>query len=142
MNKIAIMALGLMLSACGDSTGPKSPNLAGSWSYNATNLAGGGLSCSVSGVIVSISQTDNTFTGTYSPGTLSCVSAGSAAFSGGTVVNGTITGTGVNFNFDTQDWAHNGSLSGNSVSGTTTMRLVLSGGQTLVMNGTFAMAKN
>ena len=142
MKKSLFSILVVLLAACSDSTGPKEENVSGAWSYNATNLSGGGLSCSITGVTMTVSQSGTTFSGTYSPGTLSCGSLGSTNFTGGTVVTGKVTGSGVSFNFDTQDWMHNGLISGNSISGTTTMRLVLTGGQTLVMTGNFALAKN
>ena len=141
MKRLIFIALALAATACSDSTGPKDANVAGSWTYNATNLAGGGLSCSISGVTVTISQSGSTFTGSYSTGSLSCGSVGGANFAGGTVVSGTVSNNAVTFNFDTQDWTHAGSVSGSSIAGTTSVRLILTGGQTLIMNGNFSMVK-
>jgi hypothetical protein len=142
MRRFAFLMLAMALSACSDSTGPKNANISGSWTYNVSNLSGGGLSCNASGTTVTISQTGTTFTGTYSGGTLSCGTVGNVSIGSGTVANGTVTNNSVTFNFDTQDWTNTGSVSGNSIAGTTTVRLVLTGGQTVVLSGNFSMVKN
>ena len=141
MNKLSVLMLAATLSACSDSTGPKDANISGSWTYNVSNLSGAGLSCNAGGTTVTISQSGSTFTGSYSGGTLSCGSFGSVDVGSGTVANGTVTNNAVTFNFDTPDWTNSGSVSGNSISGTATLRLVLTGGQTVIMTGNFSMVK-
>ena len=69
-----ILACAVLLGACsgGDSTGPSggggntNANVAGTWTYNATNLSGGGASCDYTGAVLQLNQTGTTFTGTYS----------------------------------------------------------------------------
>ena len=142
MRKFFSLFLTLAAVACSDSTGPKNANVSGSWTYSVSNLSGGGLSCNATGTAVTISQTGTTFTGSYSGGTLNCGSVGSVGVGTGTVANGTVTNNAVTFNFDTQDWTNTGTVSGNSLAGTTTVRLVLTGGQTVVLTGNFSMVKN
>jgi hypothetical protein len=141
MRRFGILILAATVSACSDSTGPKNANVSGSWTYNVSNLSGGGLTCNGSGSTVTLSQTGATFTGSYSGGILSCGVAGSVNIGSGVVANGTVSNNAVTFNFDTQDWANTGSVSGNSIAGTTTVRLVVTGGQTVVLSGNFSMVK-
>lgn len=135
-----VIAVALSL-ACSDSSGPKIADVSGAWSYNVTGLAGGGLSCNIGGVTVTLSQTGATFTGSFGSGVLSCGSAGTFNFTGGTVASGTVSGNAVSFNFGTQDWVHNGTLSGNTIAGSTTVRLVPSSGQVVVLLGSFSMVR-
>lgn len=141
VRKVGFLILGLVVSACSDSTGPKNANVSGAWSYSVSNLSGGGLSCNASGTTVTLNQTGTTFTGTYNGGTLSCGSVGTVSVGTGAVASGVVAANSVNFNFDTQDWMNAGSLSGNTIAGTATVRLVLTGGQTVVMNGNFSMVR-
>ena len=128
----------LLAAACSkDSTGPVSVN--GQWTYNASNLTTGSFTCNVSGTTLSITQSGGTFSGTYSGGTLTC-NGSTANVGSGTVVSGTLAGSGVTFNFDTPDWHNTGTVSGASMSGNVTVRLV-SGGTTYVLNGTWAASK-
>ena len=141
----AALAFAAIVAACGDTTGPKSVSLTGSWAYSASNLSGSGLSCGVSGTIVSITQTGSTFTGAYSGGTINCSGLGgtaSEAIGSGTVVNGSVNGNAISFDFDTQDFHNVGQASGNSISGTATLKLDF-GAPTGVVNlvGQFAAAK-
>jgi hypothetical protein len=141
MKRFILAGLVLCAIACSDSTGPKNANVGGSWTYAVTNLVGGGLSCTAGGTTVNITQSGNTFSGSYNGGTLSCNSAGSFSIGSGTVANGTVAQNAVSFAFDTQDWTNSGTLSGSSVSGTTTVRLVESTGQTVVLTGNFSMVR-
>ncbi len=68
------------------------------------------MSCSITGAPMTVSQSGSTFTGSYGPGELTC-RAGSETAGGmvqGVVVNGTISGDAVTFDFDTQDAHHTG----------------------------------
>jgi hypothetical protein len=141
MKRLALIGFALALSASSDSTGPKNVNVAGSWTYSVTNLVGGGLSCNTGGTTVTIAQSGTTFSGTYTGGTLSCNSLGDFAIGTGTVANGTVSDNAVAFDFDTQDWANTGSASGNTISGTATVRLVTSSNQTIILTGNFSMVK-
>ena len=124
--KALSIALATLAVACGDSTGP-SADLTGAWGFSASNLSGGGVSCNVSGVTLTLTQSNGSFSGSYSSGTLACTGPGgsfSDTFSGGIVVNGSISSTGaVTFNLDTSDFQLTGTVSGNSMSGTATIRV-------------------
>jgi hypothetical protein len=68
---------------------------------------------------MSINQSGTTFTGSYGPGSVTCLAgteSGSAPVQG-TVVNRTVSGTSVQFDLDTQDARLTGSVNGNSMSG-------------------------
>ena len=113
----------------GGMMGPSIPSVAGSWTYNASNLSGSGVSCGVSGTSLAFTQSAGTFTGTYNGGTLSCTGPGgtvTGSVGSGTVANGSVTTAGaVSFDFDTQDWRNTGTVSGNSISGTVVVRIDL-----------------
>lgn len=144
MKRLLYLALATVgLAACGkDSTGPNI-NLTGNWSYSTSNITDGSVSCSSSGTTLSVTQQGNTFSGTYSGGTLTCqTSGGSGSNTVGTgiVATGSIAGNGVTFDLDTSDWRNTGTLSGNSMSGTVLVRLVI-GGTTYFLSGNWAAAK-
>ena len=130
----------------GGMMGPSIPSIAGSWTYNASNLSGSGVSCGVSGTSLAFTQSAGTFTGTYTGGTLSCTGPGgtvTGSVGSATVANGSVTTAGaVSFDFDTQDWRNTGTLSGNSISGTATVRLDF-GSPTgvITLSGNFSAAR-
>lgn len=136
----------LAVTACGDSSGPGSnnaPPLTGSWSYSTTNLNAIGVTCNSSGTILTITQSGSTFSGSYSGGTLSCTSSSgtlSGAIGTGVVVSGSVVGNSVSFDLDTSDWRNSGSISGNSMSGTVTVRVVVSG-TPYTLTGAFGAAR-
>ena len=127
---LSLAALTLILAGCGgDSTGPSTTaNVGGAWTASITNLSGSGVSCFTSAFSVALSQTDNTFTGSYGAGTITCSGNGqqlSENVPGGVIVNGTVSGDQVAFDLDTQDAHQTGTISGNSMSGTSVWRLDL-----------------
>src|SRR5690348_14962796 len=94
------------IGACGgDSTGPSRANLDGSWTLSASNLSGQGISCNLGNTPMTLSQSGDTFTGSYGPGTLSCFAGGesNSVNINGTIVNGTVNGNVVEFDLNTQD---------------------------------------
>jgi hypothetical protein len=142
----ASVLLALALTACGgdDATGPSNANLAGAWTLSATNMSGSGVSCGLSAAALTIGQSGTTFSGSYGPGTLTCV-AGSQSIGAtiqGTIVNGTVDGNAVTFDLDTQDFHHTGSVSGTSMSGTARWTFDLGGSVgVVVLNGNWSAAK-
>ncbi len=144
MRRLLIPAVVLVLVACGgDSSGPGT-NLTGSWLYSVSNLTTGGLTCASSGTTLSITQTGNTFSGSYSGGTLTCTTASgttSVLIGTGTVVSGSLSGNTVSFNLDTSDWHNVGTLSGGSMSGTVTVLLTLNG-TNYTLTGHFGAARS
>jgi hypothetical protein len=142
---LVLSAFAVFLGACGgDSTGPSQANVAGSWTFSASNVSGQGLSCSTSPTPMTINQSGTTFTGTYGPGTLTCVAgtqSGSTPVQG-TIVNGTISGNSVQFDLDTQDAHATGAVNGNSMSGTLRWVIDLGGSVGVVtLNGNWSAAK-
>ena len=146
---LLLLLIPVFLACGGDDDGLMGPSIssvAGSWTYNMTNLSGGGLSCSATGTSMIFTQSASTFTGTYNGGTLSCISGGvtvSAPVGTGTVVNGSVTtAAAVSFDFDTQDWRNTGTLSGNSISGTVVVRIDLGAPTGIItLSGNFSAAR-
>ncbi|HZJ00239.1 MAG TPA: hypothetical protein VFD22_06220 [Gemmatimonadaceae bacterium] len=141
------VAAALSVLACsGDVSGPAEKNVSGLWTYSATNMVDGhGLSCNVLGATLSLTQTGASFSGTYSGGRMSCYGDGGFSYEPstsleGTVVSGTVSGSTVNFSFDTPDYFNTGTLNGRSLSGTATMSVV-SGSSRITMTGVFAAAR-
>jgi hypothetical protein len=135
----------LLLAGCGgDSTGPSDANVAGTWTLSASNMSGQGVSCNLGNTPLTISQSGGTFTGSYGPGTLTCV-AGTESASvpvHGTVVNGTVNLSAVQFDLDTQDLHHTGTVSGNSMSGTAQWSFDFGGDiGVMTLNGNWAAAR-
>jgi hypothetical protein len=59
----------------------------------------------------------------------------------GTIVNGSVNGTSVAFDFDTSDWHQGGTVSGNSMNGTVTIQLQVDTSQ-LELGGNWSAAKS
>lgn len=133
---IAALALcgSAVLCGCGssgNSSGPKSPaNVTGSWTYTASDLSGDGYTCTVTGAILTLEQTDTTFAGTYADALLSCTS-GSTTINNpglsGDIVNGTVSGSSVSFEIDGATYTNTGSVSGTTMSGTASLSTAGSG---------------
>ena len=139
---LAIFAVGL-LTACGNDsgTGPSTPNIAGTWRITFTNLSGSGVSCGTTAIDYVITQSGNTFTGNSgSTYTFSCtdgVNTVSQSITGAVITNGQITGTSISFDLATNAAHQTGTLSGNSISGTSTWTLDLGSSGTVVLSGQF-----
>jgi len=157
--RAALAALGLLVGAAACEVDPNAPgrrgggfvggpisvDVSGQWVYNVSNLTGSGVSCDVSGVVLSLQQRDSTFTGTYAGGELVCFGGGEQfgpePFRSGTVLNGLVRGDSVFFDLDTPDWRNRGRLSGRSMSGQATVRLDLGMGGVHTLVGTFGAAR-
>jgi hypothetical protein len=139
-----LVAAGLAGCGGGDATGPSNANLGGAWILNVSNMSGQGVSCGLSATPMTLVQSGTTFSGSYGPGTFTCV-AGGESISGqihGAIASGTIDGNAVAFDLDTQDFHHTGSVSGSSMSGTARWTFDL-GGSTgvVVLNGNWSAVK-
>lgn len=141
---VAVLVVGL-LSSCGDGgAGPSATpiDVEGAWNWSMTNVSGGGLSCSVLNGNLSLNQSNNAFTGTYD-GNLRCVASGQTVIdvqTSGAVVNGVVQGSGVRFDLDTQDFHLTGTVSGNSMSGTVTLRFD-TGSSVVTMSGNWLASR-
>lgn len=151
-----LTALLVAFAACGDDdgnggpTGPSGPSdaqVGGSWTYNASNmtgtLSGTTVSCSIGGRAMNLNQTGSTFTGSTVGGTLTCTGGGqtlSEPLGSGVVVNGSVNGSEVSFDFGTSDWRHQGTVSGSSMNGTVTISIQLDD-QLVILNGNWAAAR-
>ena len=91
-----------------------------------------------------VGQTDTTFTGTHSGGTITCsatIGSVSDVLVTGTVVNGTIDAAGnIRFDLDTPDYRLTGTVSGNGMSGTATAKLTV-GGSTITLTGDWTASR-
>jgi hypothetical protein len=141
-----LLAAPAALYGCGggDSVGPSDANVGGVWTFSISNMSGQGVSCRLGNTPMTLSQTGGTFTGSYGPGTITC-QAGSESLSAttqGTIVSGTVDVNAVQFDLDTQDFHHTGSISGNSMSGTARWTLDLGGSVGVItLNGNWAAAR-
>jgi len=136
----------LVAAACGgdDTTGPSQANVGGAWTLSASNLAGQGISCNLSNTPMTLSQSHDTFTGTYGTGRLTCFAGGesNSVNISGTIVNGSVNGNSVQFDLNTQDLHHTGTINGNSMSGTARWTFDLGAGVgVVVLNGNWSAAK-
>jgi hypothetical protein len=141
-----LIALLLVLGCGGDSTGPSETSVAGTWTASLSNMSGSGVSCSsTSPTTLTLSQQNQTFSGSYSGGELTCSGPGgtfSDFIGSGTILNGAISGTGVSMDLDTPDFHLTGNVSGNSMSGTA--RWEIDFGQptgVVVLNGNWGAAR-
>ena len=127
-DRIATVLTLALLAACGggkDSTGPAADSVDGNWAGSVTNLVGGGLTCTASGVTFALNESGGSFGGTYRIDKFSCTSPGGSASSGpaqGVIVNGSHTGADIAFDMDTPDFHFTGahSVDVRSMSGSTT----------------------
>jgi hypothetical protein len=140
MRHMILLATILSLTACsGDGngngpTGPTNASIGGSWDYSVTNLSatiqGIGFSCNASDRTLNINQTGATFSGNATGGLLTCQAGTeqeSVLLGSEPIVNGTVSGNSVAFDFSTADFHHTGSVSGNSMSGSCTALLDFGG---------------
>jgi hypothetical protein len=124
MRRLGISALiAVAAAACGgdDGTGPVgSINVGGTWNASVSNMSGEGASCSTTTPFrLNIRQVENTFTGTYSGGVLTCLTP-TESFStplNGVVTNGEVSGNTISFDLDSPDFHHEGTVTANSMSG-------------------------
>ncbi|HET8648877.1 MAG TPA: hypothetical protein VFL95_02460 [Gemmatimonadales bacterium] len=127
MRKLAAVSLLILLAACGgDSTGPSKSTVAGTWTFAITSLSGGGLTCSGTGMTMTLAMTgDNLFSGSHTEGTITCSAGGESdteRFASGPILNGTLNGTQVAFDMDDASFHFTGTLNtrDKTMAGTTT----------------------
>ncbi|HUL48381.1 MAG TPA: hypothetical protein VLT79_00045 [Gemmatimonadales bacterium] len=135
----ALLVLGA--AACSNSTSsgslPPGATLTGRWLYSIGTLTsvGGAVTCAVSGISLNLVQAGSNLSGTYSGGTINC--GGLLPPGSGSVANGSVSGSAVNFDFDSPNWHSTGqATSASSMTGNATVQLTVSGNSYL-MSGTW-----
>lgn len=136
------VALVTALSACSSDTAPVV--VSGTWVYNSPSVSVSPPlptdTCSISGLVLNLVQQGGTLTGTYDSGTITCNDTVTATGSGA-VVNGSISGTTIAFEFDTHRynatyaWANRGIVNGTSMSGTTGVGESIQYGSSFTLSG-------
>ena len=133
----AWLVLPFLLLGCGggDSTGPSTAEVGGSWRFSWSNLSGSGVSCNASGDF-QLTQSGTTFSGVqYGTGTIICLAGGESLTDlivGETLAAGQVNGSAVSFRIGSVQSTHSGTVSGGSMSGTATWTFDLGDG--LVVN--------
>ncbi len=144
----AALVTGLFVSACGENaflTGVQSEvgDVTGSWTYHARGVAGGGLSCDITGVTINLTQTNSTFTGTVVGGYLKCIQGGQIVIddplADDVIANGRISGATVSFDIGAPDVHHSGAIAGNSMTGQITIRA--DSGTAATLTGPYSMVR-
>ena len=138
-------------TACGDSTEPpEHADLGGSWTYSATysvNLGAlGTVGCSLSGVQVSLSQSGSSISGTGQGGESVCDSPffplEPATAENPATILGTVDGNSVSIEVDSFVLlSHEGTVSGNSMSGTVTGTGDIPGGGSISVTGSWSASR-
>ena len=139
MRRVWLLLGTLTLGSCNNAAAPIA-NLAGLWSYSAPNLQDGSVSCDLTGVTLILEQTGASFTGTYNGGVLTCGTGADSGFIG-EVVNGTVAGAQVTFEFDNSNWQNSGRLTGTSMTGQAVW-IVGIGSTVYHLSGTWTATKN
>lgn len=130
---VALGALTIVAAGCRELTAPPPAPLtvAGNWSYIASNLTGSffgdPIGCEYE-LRMSIDGTGPTFAGTYRGARLVCDLFGTPQLvdaGEGDIVGGTLSGSAVQFDFDTETIRNTGTLSGEGMTGDVAIQLVV-----------------
>lgn len=144
MRKLLILALVLAAACGGDSSTAVNTNVTGTWAYTVSNVSTTGVSCSLSNVRLTLTQTGSTFTGSASAGgVLTCsgfTGSSTTQLGGDVVANGTISGSNISFDIGTSDFHNAGTINGNSINGTVTLH-INTGTQSLTATGSFTAVR-
>jgi hypothetical protein len=135
---LSLLLLGPIAACGGDGggTGPTQIDLTGTWAVTMSPITGHGVTCTVVGMQVQVSQTGNDLTGTYTVDDMICNGQHSGSGTG-TIVNGTEVNGQLHFHFDTEDFDLHGTARGpNACSGTYT--IVIEG---LTFTGTWTASR-
>jgi len=113
---LSLLLLGPIVACGGDggsSTGPTQIDLTGTWAVTISPITGHGLTCTISGLEVTLAQSGTVVTGTYTVDDMVCNGQHSGS-GGGDVVSGSEEGGKIHMHFDTEDFDLHGSCLTNS----------------------------
>jgi hypothetical protein len=133
-------ALVVLVTACGDSTGPGTASLTGTWRLTHSGISAGGESCSIAGTTMVLNQSGAVFSGTYHGGIVSCGGDVIGVLGTGIIVNGAISGSSIEFNLDNNTWHNEGTLTASGMSGTSDLYANV-GSNTVQGTGAFEASK-
>lgn len=145
---LVLLVSSTLLTGCSDATGPSAPNLAGTWRFVYSNMAGTvegvTIACNI-GADFTITQTGSAFSGVQvGPARMTCSALGQPVVdeivSGETIVNGQATGASITFRLGSIQGQSSGTVNGTSMSGTAQW-LFVSGNSAMTLNGNFTAAK-
>lgn len=118
ISRLVVLAALSLLTSCGDSTGPAGEPLTGTWLYSVPDITLGLQRCSITDLVLTLQQTGDRFTGSTSGGTSTCSSGQPQPIASFPVTEGSIRGNLVTFNIAGTEVRNEGTLSGNTVTGT------------------------
>jgi len=107
------------LAACGSSTAPGGIGIGGHWSVALANLSGGGHVCNGS-FAANFAQSLNTFNGSYSNGSVMCMTNGVSTAIGpatGSVTDGKVDGQTISYTLDGNPITFTGTVNVSRMSG-------------------------
>jgi hypothetical protein len=118
---LSLLLLGPIVACGGDGsggTGPTQIDLTGTWAVTMSPISGNGLSCTISGLEVTLAQSETVVTGTYALDDMVCNGEHTGP-GGGDVVSGSEVGGKIHIHLDTEDFDLHGScLSASRCNGT------------------------
>lgn len=143
MRRLSAVLITLLLAACGSDgdggSGPDPVTVDGNWVLAVPTLNGGGLSCSATGMTMSLAMSgEAAFSGSHTTGTLTCTGNDPVPFTAGPILNGVLDGHSVSFDFDDASFHFTGTVNDAETSMTGTTTLNLSGS---VINGTWTATR-
>ncbi|MGA2383905.1 MAG: hypothetical protein ABSG61_10800 [Gemmatimonadales bacterium] len=121
---LAVLAAVLFALSCAEPY----PSVSGGWEYASTltfpgdfDLSPGQPYVCTYRAVLTLGQSNGTFSGTYDSLSVGCNSGGTTSGFNGTVMDGELSKSGiVSFEFDTPNWLSVGSLHGDSMGGVVT----------------------
>jgi hypothetical protein len=132
------------LAACGSSTAPGGISVGGHWNVTVSDLSGSGHVCNGT-LTANFTQSFNTFDGTYSGNTMTCVTNGTSQSIGqvnGTVTDGKVDGQSVTFSLDNTPDTFTGTVNVSHISGALTWTADFGDGNgPVTLNGSWVATK-
>ena len=144
-----LLLIAATLSCGGDSNGPKTPSLTGTWRFSYSSMTGTfdgvTVECAATALDFTLSQSGNSFSGVQANlARIFCLRQGTAIVDTNldqeTLVNGSISGSTVSFQLGILGGPNAGTVTGSSMSGTAQWNF-LSGNVPVTLTGPFTAAK-